>query len=73
MIKPGYSLVVVAPPTGILTNQGLVAPSRGLRIIRAWWHLLSPTPAPIHHFDAHSTPTLQSLEDGGPPYNLFLN
>ena len=31
MIKPGYSLVVVAPPRGILTNQGLVAPSRGTK------------------------------------------
>ena len=26
MIKPGYSLVVVVPPRGILTNQGLVEP-----------------------------------------------
>ena len=31
MIKPGYSLVVVAPPRRIFTNQGLVAPSRGTK------------------------------------------
>ena len=31
MIKPGYSLVVVASPRGISTNQGLVAPSRGTK------------------------------------------
>ena len=31
MIKPGYSLAVVAPPREILTNQGLVAPSRGTK------------------------------------------
>ena len=78
MIKPGYSLVVVAPPRGILTNQGLVAPSRGgggggLRIIRAWWNPLPPTPAPIYPFYAPYTPTPQSLENGGPPYKLVLN
>ena len=31
MIKPGYSLMVVAPPRGTLRNQGLVVPSRGTK------------------------------------------
>ena len=74
MIKPGYSLVVVAPPRGILTNQALVAPSRGTMNNQG---LVAPLTA---YFSPHLPllrpfypPPLQSLEDGGPPYNLILN
>ena len=60
MIKPGYSLVVVVPPRGTLTNQGLVAP-------------LTRCAYPIYPFYSPSAPTAQRLEDGDPPCNLILN
>ena len=60
MIKPGYSLVVVAPPRGTLTNQGLVAP-------------LTPTATPIYLFYSPSSLHSRRREDGNPPYNLILN
>ena len=57
MIKPGYSLVVVAPPRGILINQGLVAPSRGTK----------NNQGPAEPLTVYSSPHLPLLHPFYPP------
>ena len=56
MIKPGYSLVVVAPPRRALTNQGMMAPFRRTENNQGLVAPLTPYSYPIYPFYCPFTP-----------------
>ena len=64
---------MVSPPREILTNQGLDAPSRGTKNNQGLVAPLTVYSSPHLPLLRPFYPHPQSLEDGGPPYNVILN